>query len=582
MRGAVRGGHYAYDPPPASGAGIPGAGTVHHVAFGSNMDEQEAWLDAVRGAGPAASGVIDRFWFRSIYFREPSGVLFEIATMGPGFTIDEEAEHLGEALILPPAFEHLREQIEPVLTPLPDPARCLGRMTIEPLRFLERPAAGAPEGALVLLHGRGADEYDLFPLLDALDPERRLLGITPRGPLSLPPGGAHWYRLGGIPTPDPGTFFPTFEAAAAFLDGLPVPIDRIVLGGFSQGAVMSWALGLGAGRPRPAAIMALSGFMPEVEGFELDLTDLDGVPDCDRARLPRPDHPGRVRPRRRRARAGAPVPISSGARPRCRTRSTRGCCRSYRRSSLLLSADGIAYGLGRPSSTEQERTRRRQRSARPLETLRSRGCERCQKTLVSGAYAVGSPPNGLTLRYLKPVSTASDTITASGPSRSARRCAPTTFAPVEIPAKIPSSLASRAVISIASSSSIGSIWSTFAGVPVRHHEARPALDQERALGAAADRGRSCRLVRLDEHAPGLERIRDAHERTRRAHAMTERGHPPFGLLPDLAPQPVAVIGNDVGVVELVGRVVPRFRRELGGAGDHVLDVLRGDLWSPLD
>jgi len=151
-------------------------------------------------------------------------------------------------------------------------------MTIEPLRFLERPATGAPEGALVLLHGRGADERDLFPLLDALDPERRLLGITPRGPLSLPPGGAHWYRLGGIPTPDPDTFAPTFEAAAAFLDGLPVPIERTVLGGFSQGAVMSWALGLGKGRPRPAAIMALSGFMPEVDGFELDLAALDSYP----------------------------------------------------------------------------------------------------------------------------------------------------------------------------------------------------------------------------------------------------------------------------------------------------------------
>ena len=146
------------------------------------------------------------------------------------------------------------------------------------LRYLERSAEGEPQGALVLLHGRGADEYDLFPLLDSLDPERRLLGVTPRGPLSLPPGGAHWYRLGGIPTPDPGTFLPSFEAATAFLDALPVPLDRVVLGGFSQGAVMSWALGLGAGRPRPAAIMALSGFMPEVEGFELDLTKLDDYP----------------------------------------------------------------------------------------------------------------------------------------------------------------------------------------------------------------------------------------------------------------------------------------------------------------
>ena len=85
------------------------------------MDEQEAWLERVRNAGTHASGIIDRFWFRSIYFREPSGVLFEIATMGPGFSIDEDADHLGETLILPPAFEHLRAQIEPVLTPLPDP-----------------------------------------------------------------------------------------------------------------------------------------------------------------------------------------------------------------------------------------------------------------------------------------------------------------------------------------------------------------------------------------------------------------------------------------------------------------------------
>ena len=146
------------------------------------------------------------------------------------------------------------------------------------LAFLERPPAAEPAGALVLLHGRGADEYDLYPLLDALDPERRLLGVTPRGPLSLPPGGAHWYQLGGIPTPDPETFHPSFAALAAFLDDLPVPSGRIVLGGFSQGAVMSWALGLGNGRPRPAAIIALSGFLPRVDGFELDFDDLAGYP----------------------------------------------------------------------------------------------------------------------------------------------------------------------------------------------------------------------------------------------------------------------------------------------------------------
>ena len=147
------------------------------------------------------------------------------------------------------------------------------------IRALAREAAGEPAGALVLFHGRGADERDLYPLLDALDPERHLLGVTPRGPLSLPPGGAHWYALGGLPTPDPGTFWPTFRAASAWLDSLPLPLDRTVLGGFSQGAVMSWALGLGRGAPkRPAGIVALSGFLPQVEGLDLDLTGLEGFP----------------------------------------------------------------------------------------------------------------------------------------------------------------------------------------------------------------------------------------------------------------------------------------------------------------
>jgi phospholipase/carboxylesterase len=144
------------------------------------------------------------------------------------------------------------------------------------LRLLERPSAGEPEGTLVLLHGRGADEHDLHPLLDALDPERRLHGVTPRGPLTMPPGGAHWYRLAGIPTPDAATFWPSFEALSELLDSLRRPV---VLGGFSQGTVMSWALGLGRGEEkRPAAILALSGFMPHVERLELDLSNLDGYP----------------------------------------------------------------------------------------------------------------------------------------------------------------------------------------------------------------------------------------------------------------------------------------------------------------
>jgi phospholipase/carboxylesterase len=140
---------------------------------------------------------------------------------------------------------------------------------------LRREAAGAPEGALVLFHGRGADERDLYSLLDALDPERRLLGITPRGPLSLPPGGAHWYVVPRVGYPDPATFNATYEQVAAWLDSLAeetgIQPARTVLGGFSQGAVMSLALGLGRGRPRPAAIVAFSGFVPVVDGWEPDL-----------------------------------------------------------------------------------------------------------------------------------------------------------------------------------------------------------------------------------------------------------------------------------------------------------------------
>jgi phospholipase/carboxylesterase len=139
------------------------------------------------------------------------------------------------------------------------------------ISYLERPAAGEPEGLLVLFHGRGADERDLFPLLDLLDPERRLLGVTPRGPLSLPPGGAHWYAVREIGYPDPSTFLPTYAAVSEWLDGLGFAPERTVLGGFSQGAVMTYSLGLGAGRPRPAALIALSGFMPTVDGFALDL-----------------------------------------------------------------------------------------------------------------------------------------------------------------------------------------------------------------------------------------------------------------------------------------------------------------------
>jgi glyoxalase family protein len=119
-RGEHRGGLYGYDEAPAE-PGIGGAGTVHHVAWASAMEEHEAWRDRVAQAGARPTPVIDRFYFKSIYFREPSGVLFEIATLGPGFTADEPLETLGERLSLPPDYEPLRDRLEDILTPLPDP-----------------------------------------------------------------------------------------------------------------------------------------------------------------------------------------------------------------------------------------------------------------------------------------------------------------------------------------------------------------------------------------------------------------------------------------------------------------------------
>jgi phospholipase/carboxylesterase len=155
-------------------------------------------------------------------------------------------------------------------------------MSIDSLQYRLRPPDGDPEGALVLMHGRGADEHDLFPLLDLLDRDRRLLGATPRGPLTLPPGGAHWYIVRQIGFPDPDTFYPTYELLTGWLDALlaehGIPPERALLGGFSQGTVMSYALGLGTGRPRPAGIMALSGFIPTVDGFELDLGNANDLP----------------------------------------------------------------------------------------------------------------------------------------------------------------------------------------------------------------------------------------------------------------------------------------------------------------
>jgi phospholipase/carboxylesterase len=161
------------------------------------------------------------------------------------------------------------------------------------LEHLVREPAAEAAGALILNHGRGTDESDLHALLDELDPERRLLGITPGAPLGaadvaphsdmpVPPGGKHWYAVRRVGYPDPETFATAFDALSGFCDELlrarGIGWDRTVLGGFSMGAVMSYAVGLGRGRPSPAAIIALSGFVPTVEGWTPDLESRGELP----------------------------------------------------------------------------------------------------------------------------------------------------------------------------------------------------------------------------------------------------------------------------------------------------------------
>lgn len=144
--------------------------------------------------------------------------------------------------------------------------------------FRERPAAGEASGLLVLHHGRGADEHDLLPLADALDPQRRLHVVTPRAPLTVTgwPGN-HWYLVPRVGYPDPQTFQASYTLLGGFHDELwqrtGIAPERTVLGGFSMGSVMSYALALGPDRPAPAGILAFSGFIPTVEGWAPQLGD---------------------------------------------------------------------------------------------------------------------------------------------------------------------------------------------------------------------------------------------------------------------------------------------------------------------
>jgi phospholipase/carboxylesterase len=155
-------------------------------------------------------------------------------------------------------------------------------VSADELAHVVRESAGEPAGALVLLHGRGADEHDLQPVLDALDPDRRLVGLTPGAPLPGPGSGRSWYHVPRVGFPDPATFHATYTRLTGFLDGWLAErgIDwaRTIVGGFSMGCVMSYAVSLGPGRPSPAAILAMSGFIPTVEGWEPELEGRAGLP----------------------------------------------------------------------------------------------------------------------------------------------------------------------------------------------------------------------------------------------------------------------------------------------------------------
>ncbi len=152
----------------------------------------------------------------------------------------------------------------------------------EELFSLERPPAGEPDGLLVLHHGRGTDERDLLGLADALDPRQRLRVVTPRAPLRLPGSpGWHWYVARRVGYPDAETFHSAYRELAELHDKLwaqtGIEPVRTVLGGFSMGSVMSYALGLAAGRPAPAGILAFSGFIPTVDGWQPSLADRNSM-----------------------------------------------------------------------------------------------------------------------------------------------------------------------------------------------------------------------------------------------------------------------------------------------------------------
>ena len=240
-----------------------------------------------------------------------------------------------------------------------------------PLTHAERPARAEPEGLLVLHHGRGSDEQDLIGLAPVLDPDERLHVVAPRAPLRLAGSpGYHWYVVPRVGYPDPNTFHAAYRDLAAFHDELwersGIGPERTVLGGFSMGTVMSYALGLGGDRPAPAGILALSGFIPTVEGWQPSLDDRDTriliahgrndpvIPDHVRAPRPGDSRGRRVRRRLRRI----------GRRPQ-------------RRSGRHPARGGLARESPRPPLTDRAGRPGRRRPAREIQPVTSVSAARC-------------------------------------------------------------------------------------------------------------------------------------------------------------------------------------------------------------
>jgi phospholipase/carboxylesterase len=164
----------------------------------------------------------------------------------------------------------------------PDPPGDRPGQVVE-LVHLDRESAGEATGALILLHGRGVDERDLYPMLEELDPDRELFGITPGAPITdIPPGGRHWYVIREVGHPDEGTFVDSLTALCRFLDDelrhRGIAWEKTVIGGFSQGAAVSCAVALGMGRPRAAGLLMMSGFYPMVRGWRMDPGAKRGMP----------------------------------------------------------------------------------------------------------------------------------------------------------------------------------------------------------------------------------------------------------------------------------------------------------------